>query len=219
MHNRHIGSSDRQQRQQHLSPPNCENVRHWRVNDLEPCIVGNSYSDWLQTSIYQILAAFTGKNNSDMLPAASWEWASTKRQQCEFLHIWESRHRVDLRTQYKIIDCLDWQEYNIWTVKHRFQLHWYYKLQSVQKCIIGCWKRDSDKILITNNKHKSHTRNYRWTGRATHWQHTQFRPVWSLPSNSTQVDGSGSLTTTYTQCGNVRFGSRSGPEVTVRNGC
>jgi hypothetical protein len=28
-------------------------------------------SDWLQPSIYAILAAFTGKSNSQMLPAAS----------------------------------------------------------------------------------------------------------------------------------------------------
>jgi len=50
-----------------------ENERQRSVNDFQLCILGKLCSDWLQTSIYQILAAFTGKNNSDTLPAASWK--------------------------------------------------------------------------------------------------------------------------------------------------
>jgi len=45
------------------------------------------YCDWLQTSIYDILEALTGENNSDMLPAASWKWSSTERQQFLALHL------------------------------------------------------------------------------------------------------------------------------------
>jgi len=48
-----------------------ENERQPSVNNLSLCILCMVCSDWLQTSIYQILAAFTGKNNSDMLPVAS----------------------------------------------------------------------------------------------------------------------------------------------------
>jgi hypothetical protein len=43
-------------------------------------MLANSCSDWLQTSIFQTLAAFTGNTNSDMLPIASWESASTVPQ-------------------------------------------------------------------------------------------------------------------------------------------
>jgi hypothetical protein len=44
-------------------------------------ILSKLCSDWLQTSIFEILAAFIGKNNSAMLPAASWRWAATEGQQ------------------------------------------------------------------------------------------------------------------------------------------
>jgi hypothetical protein len=53
------------------SSPHCENERQQSVNDFYLCILANLCSDWLHTSIYQILAAFTGKNDSKMLPAAS----------------------------------------------------------------------------------------------------------------------------------------------------
>jgi hypothetical protein len=51
------------------------------IRDLWLCILGILCSDWLQTSIYQIWAAFTGKYNRNMLPAASWKWASMEHQQ------------------------------------------------------------------------------------------------------------------------------------------
>jgi len=62
------------------SLPHPENERQRSVNNSLLWILGNLVSDWLQTSIYQIFAAFTDKNNSDMLPAASWKWLSTERQ-------------------------------------------------------------------------------------------------------------------------------------------
>ena len=48
-----------------------DNECQWSVNYRKLRILGNLCSDWLQTSIYHILAALPGKNNSDMLPAAS----------------------------------------------------------------------------------------------------------------------------------------------------
>jgi len=53
------------------SSPHSENERQQSVNEFELRILANLCSDWLHTSIYQILAAFTGKNDSKMLPAAS----------------------------------------------------------------------------------------------------------------------------------------------------
>jgi hypothetical protein len=52
-------------------PPHFEHQRQWIINDCYLGIVDKLCSDWLQTSIYEIFAAITGKNNSDMLPAAS----------------------------------------------------------------------------------------------------------------------------------------------------
>jgi len=62
------------------SLPHPENECQQSVKDFDFRIMGNSCSDQLWMSISQILTAFTGKNNSDMLPAASWESASTERQ-------------------------------------------------------------------------------------------------------------------------------------------
>jgi len=53
------------------SLPYSENERQWSFNDFKLCIFDDLCSNWLQTSTYQILAAFTGINNSDMLPATS----------------------------------------------------------------------------------------------------------------------------------------------------
>ena len=63
------------------SLPHPENERQRMVNDFYHHILSNLCSDWLQRSIYQILAAFTGKNYSAMLPATSWKWASPEHQQ------------------------------------------------------------------------------------------------------------------------------------------
>jgi len=70
------------------SLPHRENEGQWSVNYCQLCILGNLCSDWLETSIYQLLAAITGKNNSDMVPAASWKWAWTERQHLKLFHIW-----------------------------------------------------------------------------------------------------------------------------------
>ena len=48
-----------------------ENEGQPSINDFWLGILGKLCSDWLQTSIYEILAAFTGKTNRDMVPAAS----------------------------------------------------------------------------------------------------------------------------------------------------
>jgi hypothetical protein len=48
-----------------------ETERQRSVNDFLLSILSKLFSDWLRKSIYEIFAAFTGKNNSDMLPAAS----------------------------------------------------------------------------------------------------------------------------------------------------
>jgi hypothetical protein len=50
-------------------------------------MVNNLCSDWLQTSIFQILAASTWKNYSNMPPAGSWDWMSLECQQCFALHL------------------------------------------------------------------------------------------------------------------------------------
>jgi hypothetical protein len=47
-----------------------ENERQQSIKDFWLCILGRLCYDWLQTSIYEILVAFTGKNNSDRRPAA-----------------------------------------------------------------------------------------------------------------------------------------------------
>ena len=59
-----------------------ENACQRRVNNISLCIKGNLVSDWLQTSIYQRLAAFRGINRSHMLLAIIWQWASIERQRC-----------------------------------------------------------------------------------------------------------------------------------------
>jgi len=177
------------------SLPHPENERQQSVNDFHLHIFGNLCSNWLQTSINQILAAFTGKNYSDMLPAASWKWASMECQQLQLLHIWLWRHRADLCVHNGIIDRPHRQRYNISKVKHQFQINRYCKLQSMQKHIICCWKRDFDKILLTNSKDKGLIWIYGWTRWATRRQPAQLRQVRSLPSNRTRVDGSGLFTT------------------------
>jgi hypothetical protein len=48
-----------------------ENERQWSVNDFYQYIFGILYSNWFYTSIHVTVAAFKGKNNCDMLPAAA----------------------------------------------------------------------------------------------------------------------------------------------------
>jgi len=49
------------------SAPHPENQRQRSVNNFQVLSSHDSGSDWLQTSIYRILAAFTGKHYSNML--------------------------------------------------------------------------------------------------------------------------------------------------------
>ena len=107
------------------------------------------------------------------------------------------------------------QNYNISKVKHGFQNNRNCKLQNMQKRIIGCWKRDFDKIILTNCQNKSLIWIYRWT----HWQPTQFRQAGSLPSNHTEVDWSGLLTTQTANLETFRFGPSPTPDVTFPNHC
>jgi len=85
-------------------------------------ILRNSCSDWFQISTHQKLTAFTGKNNSDMLPVATWKWASFERQQLQLLHSLWCRHRANLRIPNGIIDRPETQKYHFSQVKHLFQI-------------------------------------------------------------------------------------------------
>jgi hypothetical protein len=53
------------------SPPHSQHERQLSINDVLLSILSKLCSEWLQTSIHEILAALNGKNNSAMLPAAS----------------------------------------------------------------------------------------------------------------------------------------------------
>ena len=57
------------------------------VNTFRSCILGNLSGHRLQIVITEVLARFIGKTRSDMLPAPSWKWASTERQQFEVWHL------------------------------------------------------------------------------------------------------------------------------------
>jgi len=171
----------------------------------------------MRTSIYKIFAAFTGKNNSDRLPAASWTWTSNERQQFQDLHIQYSRCHADLRVHNSNIDRLASLKYHISKVKHRYQINRHCKLLNKQKHVVGCCKCDSDKILLTHCNFKSLIWIYRWTRWATLWQRAQSRRVGSLPWNGTRVGSSGLMTTRTANLATVRFEPGSGPEVTVRN--
>jgi hypothetical protein len=84
-----------------------------------------------------------------------------------------------------------------------------------QKHIVGCWKRDFDKILLTHCKFSSLIWIYRWT----RWHSVQFRWVRSLPWNRTRVASSSLWTTSTTNLAMVQFGPGPQPDVTVRNRC
>jgi len=111
------------------------------------------------------------------------------------------------------------QRHHLWKVKQRYQINRYCKLLNKQKHIVGCWKCNSDKILLTQCKYKSLIWIYRWTRWATGLQPTQFRWVGSLPWNLARVGSSGLWTTQTTNLAMVRFRHGPGPEVTVRNCC
>ena len=113
-----------------------------------------------------------------MLHAACWKWASMERQQSQDLHISYSRHPADLRVHNCIINRLASQKYHISKVKYRYQITRLCKLLNKQKHIVGCWKCDFDKILLTHCKFKNLIWIYRWTSWATRWQPTQTR-TWS----------------------------------------
>jgi len=104
-------------------------------------------------------------------------------------------------------------------VKHRYQIDRYCKLHNMQKRIIGCWKCDFDKILLTNCNQNSHIWIYNWTPSVTGWQPAQFRRVRIIPSNHIRVDSSDFLHTRTAILETVRFGPRPRHEVTVRNRC
>ena len=128
-----------------------------------------------------------------------------------------TRHHADLRVYKGTIDHPDRQKYNLSKVKHWFQINWYCKLQSMQKHILGCWKRDFDKILLTFSNNKSLNWIYGWTRWATGWQPAQFRWVGSLPLNRTWVDSSGVLMTRIANLAMVWVRPGPGLKVTVPN--
>jgi len=65
------------------------NEHQWSVNDFWFCKYGNWTTIWSLWCLTDMLAAFMGIWNSDMLPAASWEWASTECQQVSASHLGE----------------------------------------------------------------------------------------------------------------------------------
>ena len=189
------------------------------MNDFLLCILGNLSSDSLQTSINEISAAFTGKNNSDTLPVTSWKWASTERQQLLGLETCQSWHRADSRAHNRTIDCLDWQKYSISKEKHGYENNWYRKMQTMHNEIIRCWIHHFDGILLTHCKNKSLIWIYRWTWWATRWRPTRFVVGRRWTSSHTGVDCSGVLTTWTAHLAMVRFGTGPRAEVTVWNHC
>jgi len=118
-----------------------------------------------------------------------------------------------------LLTTLIGKKYNLSKVKHQFQINWYCKLQSMQKHIVGCWKCDFHKILLTYSKNKSLNWISGWTRWETHWEPAQFRRVTSLPSKRIWVDSSGLLPTRTANLATVQVAPGPGPKVTVRNHC
>jgi len=85
-HNRRIGSIHRATEIATRSLPNSEKECHWSVIDFWSCKYGNWTVIWSLLAKPDILAAFTGKRDSNMVTAPLWEWASTERQR--FLVLW-----------------------------------------------------------------------------------------------------------------------------------
>jgi len=73
----------------------------------------------------------------------------------------------------------------------------------MQKHVLGCWKHDFDRMLLTCSKNMILNWIYGWTCWVTHWQPAQFRQVGSLPLNHTRVDGSWLFDNLDRQFGNV----------------
>jgi len=63
------------------SLPHLENERQSCINDFWSCVLGNHTIDRLETVKMEFLAAIMGKPDWNTLPAPSWQWASTERQQ------------------------------------------------------------------------------------------------------------------------------------------
>jgi len=109
------------------------------------------------------------------------------------------------------------QKYNIWKLKHGFQVDRYCKLQNIQKSIIGCWKCDFDNILWTNCKNNSLIWVYWRAGWVTRSQPPQLARVGRLWSNCTRLHGLCELMTWSTNLAIVQFAPAPRPKVTVRN--
>jgi len=67
--------------------PHPENDYQQSVKDFWLCIMGTVSGDWLWTSMNDVLAAFTVKNNSDTLPAPTCKFTSTEHQQSLALYL------------------------------------------------------------------------------------------------------------------------------------
>jgi hypothetical protein len=61
-----------------------------------------------------------------------------EHQQVLLLHIWKLWQRADLCIHNGIVDCDDSQKYSLSQVTHQLPINWYCKLQTMQKCHIGC---------------------------------------------------------------------------------
>jgi len=89
----------------------------------------------------------------------------------------------------------------------------------MQQHILGCWKRDFDKLLLTYSINMSLNWVYGWTRWATRWQPAKSRQVGTLPSNRIGVDSSCVFTTRTANVAKVQFWPGPGPEVMVQNRC
>jgi len=100
-----------------------------------------------------------------------------------------------------------------------FQNNQYCNVQNMQKVIVGCWKCDSDKILVLYTKNKSIIWIDRWTHWTTRWQPAQFRRVMRCPWNHTWIDGSPVLTSRTANLEMGHFRPVPGPKGPVLNCC
>jgi len=80
-----------------------------RFDDVHLLKMPDLCFDWLQTSVFQTLAHCTGKTNSDMLPAACWQWESQERQHFLALHFHWFLFRLVADIHLSNVASLDWR--------------------------------------------------------------------------------------------------------------
>jgi len=86
--------------------PHFDNECQQRVKEFGTSKSGNSKVIRLLLYIIKVLAAIWGKQDSDTLPATSWKWVSTERQQCLALHHGWSKSNPLVIVSIQCFDCL-----------------------------------------------------------------------------------------------------------------